>query len=182
MRASATTRIQWFHSELTRGSYPNASRLAEFFQISTRQAQRDIDKLKKQLGAPIEFDRQRSGYFYTKEFSLPIMTTAENDDMYARIPSSPFASDDSPAADNLIIQSQIPYTATLEIKDKLAVLELRDYIISAESKDTYLCEFHSIDRFLCSIFIARSGIRIIEPLWLREKLLASVQKVSSANQ
>lgn len=185
MRVTANVRIQWFHNELTRGSYPNAPRLAEFFHISVRQAQRDIDHMKKQLGAPLRFDRRHGGYIYTEEFNLPVLTTTENDDIYTqsytRPSANPFASD-SPIADSIIIQSQIPYTATLEIKDKLTVLEMRGYIISTEGKHKYLCEFHNIDRFLCAIFVARSPIRITEPAWLREKLLHMSEKVAKINQ
>ena len=53
--------------------------------------------------------------------------------------------------------------ALLGIKDKLTVLEMRSYIISDEGKGRFLCEFHNIDRFLCAILTARSGIRITEP-------------------
>jgi hypothetical protein len=180
MRVTANARIQWFHNELTRGSYPNAPRLAEFFGISARQAQRDIDRLKKQYSAPVQFDRRRGGYFYTEEFNLPVMVTTENDDMFRGISDNPFAEND-PGADSLIIQSQIPYTATLEIKDKLTVLEMRSYIIATEKRNHYLCEFHNVDRFLCAIFVARSAIRIVEPAWLCDKLHAIIDKVSKAN-
>ena len=57
MRVSANVRIQWLHGELSRNTYPNAARLAERFHISRRQAQRDIDFLKKQLGAHRYFFR-----------------------------------------------------------------------------------------------------------------------------
>ena len=89
---------------------------------------------------------------------------------------------DSAEADNVIIQGQIPYTATLAITDKLTVLEMRSYIISEEARGQFLCEFHNIDRFLCAILTARSGIRIIEPAWLREKLLHMARKAIDNNQ
>ena len=41
MKVSPYIRIQWFHDELTRKTYPNAARLSERFDISVRQAQRD---------------------------------------------------------------------------------------------------------------------------------------------
>ncbi len=174
MRVSANIRIQWLHEELVRGTYPNAARLAERFQISRRQAQRDIDFLKKQLGAPLEYDQHIMGYRYTKGFALPVSVKNENDGGLTRMPVNPFGREslgDLPMADNVIIQGQIPYTATLGITDKLTVLEMRSYIISDEGRGRFLCEFHNIDRFLCAILTARSGIRIIEPAWLRDKLL-----------
>ena len=185
MRVSANIRIQWLHEELVRNTYPNAARLAERFHISRRQAQRDIDFLKKQLGAPLEYDGRIMGYRYTKAFSLPVSVKNENDMGLSRMPINPFGrdvTDDSAEADSLIIQGQIPYTATLGISDKLTVLEMRSYIISEEARGEFLCEFHNIDRFLCAILTARSGIRIIEPSWLREKLLHMARKAIENNQ
>ena len=184
MRVAANIRIQWLHEELVRNTYPNAARVAERFHISRRQAQRDIDFLKKQLGAPLEYDQRIMGYRYTKPFVLPISVKNENDGGLSRLPLNPFgrdATDDSAEADSVIIQSQIPYTATLGITDKLTVLEMRSYIISEEARGQFLCEFHNIDRFLCAILTARSGIRIIEPAWLRDKLLHMARKATDAN-
>ena len=185
MRVSANNRIQWLHEELIRHSHPNAARLAERFSISRRQAQRDIDFLKKQLGAPIEYDQHIMGYYYTKPFSLPVSMKNENDGGLSRLPLNPFGRDvgvDYEEADSVIIQGQIPYTATLGITDKLTVLEMRSYIISEEARGQFLCEFHNIDRFLCAILTARSGIRIIEPAWLRDKLLHMAEKAISNNK
>ena len=50
---AASTRIQWLHKKLLTKSYPNAQRMAERFGMSHRQAQRDIDYLRRELGAPI---------------------------------------------------------------------------------------------------------------------------------
>ncbi len=185
MRVSANIRIQWLHEELVRNTYPNAARLAERFHISRRQAQRDIDFLKKQLGAPLEYDGRVMGYRYTKPFTLPVSVKNENDGGLSRMPLNPFGRDlmgDSPEADNVIIQGQIPYTATLGITDKLTVLEMRSYIISEEARGEFLCEFHNVDRFLCAILTARSGIHIIEPTWLREKLLHMARKAIDNNK
>ena len=185
MRVSANHRIQWLHEELSRNTHPNAARLAERFGISRRQAQRDIDFLKKQLGAPLEYDQHVMGYHYTQPFSLPVSVSNENDLGMSRMPLTPFGRDlygESAEADNVIIQGQIPYTATLGITDKLTVLEMRSYIISEEPRGQFLCEFHNIDRFLCAILTARSGIRIIEPAWLRDKLIHIAEKAIQSNQ
>lgn len=183
MRVSANIRIQWLHEELIRNSYPNAARVAERFHISRRQAQRDIDFMKRQMGAPLEYDQHRQGYRYVAAFLLPLAVTSENDETFARMSANPFAArpDDVLEADNVIIQSQIPYTAILAISDKLTVLEMRSYIISEEEKGRYLCEFHNTDRFLCAIMTARSAIRIVEPSWLRDKLIHMAEKALRSN-
>lgn len=182
MRISPNIRIQWFHEELIRNSYPNAVQLAKRFNMSRRQAQRDIDFLRKQLEAPLSFDQGKNGYRYTAPFTLPIAIATENDEAltHASVFSDGF--ENAPLeADSVIIQSQIPYTALLHITDRLTVLEMRHYIISEEDKGQYLCEFHNMERFLCAILTARSGIRILEPLWLRDKLLRLAEKAIQYN-
>ena len=189
MRTPANLRIQWLHDEISHGSYPNASRLAEKFHISHRQAQRDIDYLKKQLEAPLLYDQRNQGYRYTAPFALPLVVVGENDDLYTYTRTTEGVSRQAgakeglhlPDADNVVIQSQIPYTATLDVSDKLTVLELRDYIISTDANGQYLCEFHHIDRFLCSIFTSHGNVRIVEPDWLRQKLLRMADKALRAN-
>lgn len=185
MRVTANTRIQWLHEELIRHTYPNAARLSEQFRMSRRQAQRDIDYLKKQLGAPLEYDHSRMGYYYSAPFTMPLAMASENEESYSRMSVNPFSARTGGLelleADSVIIQNQIPYTALLGIADKLTVLEMRSYIISEEAKGQYLCEFHNIDRFLCAILTARSGIRILEPSWLRDKLLHMARKAIDSN-
>jgi predicted DNA-binding transcriptional regulator YafY len=181
MKITANTRIQWFHKELTKNTYPNAAQMAEWFHISHRQAQRDIDMMKKKLGAPLAYDQHQLGYYYTEPFSLPLLMTAENDSMPLQAaPTRLFTQQtnaDLPEADNVLIQSQIPYTAVLEIRDRLTILEMRSYIISEQERHRFLCEFHNIDRFLCAVLLARSEVRIVEPSWLRGKLVQLAQKV-----
>ncbi len=186
MRVTANIRIQWLHEELVRGTYPNAARLAERFHISRRQAQRDIDFLKRRLGAPLEYDGHIMGYRYVRPFALPVSVKNENDAGFARLPAHDRRTDHTAdtgenEADAVIIQGQIPFTATLGIADKLTVMEMRAYIIAREGRGRFLCEFHNIDRFLCAILTARSGIRIIEPAWLRDKFLHMVDKALRAN-
>ncbi len=184
MQSTAHVRIQWLHEELLRRTFPNAVNLSERFRISQRQAQRDIRFLKVKLGAPLAYDRRRQGYLYSAPFTLPVAMTTDNDSTYTRVADSPFGASTTelPDADNVIIQSQIPYTALLSITDKLTVLEMRSYIISEEGGDRYLCEFHNTDRFLCAVLIARAGIRILEPSWLRDRLIHIADKALVNNR
>lgn len=65
-------RLIWFDSQIRAMLYPNRVTLAEKFEISTRQAQRDIDYLKNSLGAPVEYDGRKRGYYYKDEtYILP---------------------------------------------------------------------------------------------------------------
>lgn len=57
-------RILWFDQQVRGQNYPNRKSLAETFEISIRQAQRDIDYLRDSLLAPIEYDSKYKGYYY----------------------------------------------------------------------------------------------------------------------
>jgi len=68
----AFERYIWFHSKLKAGRYPKLADLAEKFEISRRQAAREIDFMKNFFSAPIEYARERNGYHYTEAgFELP---------------------------------------------------------------------------------------------------------------
>jgi predicted DNA-binding transcriptional regulator YafY len=177
---NANTRIQWLHKKMTMNSYPNAQRLAERFGISHRQAQRDMDYLRRELGAPIAYDNSRKGFFYTKPYVLPVLFSTDNDDLY--MPEIFNAGNGELAADESIIQMQIPYTATVEIANKLTALELSRYIIAKQPKNRYICEFHSIEKFIGILLSMDADFRLVEPCWLRERLVRTARRVLINNQ
>ena len=176
---NANTRIQWLHKKMTLNSFPNAQRLAERFGISHRQAQRDLDYLRKELGAPIAYDNKRKGFYYTQSFILPLLISSDNDEHY--IPEIFNAEDRELAADESIIQMQIPYSATVEINQKLTALELSPYVVAKHSKNLYACEFHSIEKFIGLLLSLDADFRLVEPTWLRERIVRAAQRVLSNN-
>ena len=178
---NADIRIQWLHKKLSMKSYPNAQRLAERFGISHRQAQRDFDYMRRELGAPIAYDNSRKGFFYEEAFVLPLLLSSDNDEHY--IPEVfNVRSKQELGADESIIQMQIPYTAVVEIKNKLTALELSNYIVARLGHDRYSCEFHSIERFLGLLLSLDADFRLVEPYWLRERLTRSARRVLSNNE
>jgi len=177
---NANTRIQWLHKKMTMKSYPNAQRLAERFGISHRQAQRDMDYLRRELGAPIAYDNSRKGFYYTHPFVLPVLFSSDNDDLY--MPEIFNAETRDLAADESIIQMQIPYTATVEIKNKLTALELSSYIVAKQPRERYVCEFHSVEKFIGILLSLDSDFRLIEPYWLRERLVRAARRVLDNNE
>jgi len=110
-----------------------------------------------------------------------VLLTSDNDESYMGVVSSIYNNDDF-AADSSVIQMQMPYTAVVEIPDKLSVLELRSFIISKESRNRYVCEFHNVERFLSVIMALDSPIRIISPYWIRERLIGMAEKVLKVNK
>ncbi len=173
---AASTRIQWLHKKLLTKSYPNAQRMAERFGMSHRQAQRDIDYLRRELGAPIAYNNTRRGFYYTADYTLPMVITSDNDESY--IPEiSAVKNSEEYGADETIIQMQIPYSATLTLPGRLSAVELAPYIVSRAGQNRYYCEFHSVEKFVGTLFTLNADFVIEEPEWLREKLVDSAERI-----
>jgi len=67
-------RIGWFDQQVRAGKYPNSSLLAKQFEISKRQAARDIEYMEMSLRAPLQYVAKHRGYCYEDEtFVLPYM-------------------------------------------------------------------------------------------------------------
>lgn len=70
----AYERYYWFHGQVKAERYPNAKTLGGHCEISGKQAQRDIEFMRDRLEAPLEYDRGRRGYGYTRDrYELPPM-------------------------------------------------------------------------------------------------------------
>jgi len=62
------------------GKHPNCLTFAADWEVSQKTVQRDIDFMRDQLGAPIEYDRARKGYFYSDpSWFLPSLNLSEGD-------------------------------------------------------------------------------------------------------
>ena len=174
----AIERIIWLHKRIKDGYYPNAMRLSERFGISHRQAQRDCDFLRRKLDAPIAFDRSKQGYYYTENFSLPDSIRIED----PRDISNIVALADMMGDDGESTQMGIPYSALLQIPDKLVALELAPFVTRrVGAKGRYICEFQNIRLFFGALVASESDIRILEPDWLREEFCRSLDKLRNAN-
>jgi len=73
-------RFIWFDNEARHGRYPNATKLAEQFELSTKTAHRSIDYFRDRLQAPLEYDESRKGFFYTDlSFQLPVTKLSQDE-------------------------------------------------------------------------------------------------------
>jgi predicted DNA-binding transcriptional regulator YafY len=73
-------RFAWIDAQIRAGRYPNARTIAERFEISQRQAARDIEYLRYSMGAPLEYSPSRNGYFYTDDtFALPAVMLTDSE-------------------------------------------------------------------------------------------------------
>lgn len=73
-------RLLWFDSQVREGYYPNIAELCQRYEITERTACRDVAFLKYNLGAPLEYDRRKRGYYYTDPcFNLPAVKLTEGE-------------------------------------------------------------------------------------------------------
>lgn len=73
-------RYCWFDRQVKAGRYPNASALVERFEISSSTAKRTIEFMRDRLGAPLEYESRRRGYYYTDaSFALPAAQVSQNE-------------------------------------------------------------------------------------------------------
>ena len=66
-------RIVWIDRQIRLSRYPNRKTIAKKFEISIRQAARDIEYMRDSLLAPIEYSSSKKGYYYKEgtTFALP---------------------------------------------------------------------------------------------------------------
>jgi len=73
-------RLQELDTAIRRGKYPNCLSFAQDWEVSQKTIQRDIEFLKYSLGASIEYDRGRQGYYYTDtNWFLPALNISEGE-------------------------------------------------------------------------------------------------------
>lgn len=73
-------RIMAIDRSIRDGEYPNADRLAKKLEVSRRVIFNDREFMINRLGAPIEYDQQQGGWFYTnKTWVLPGMIVSEGE-------------------------------------------------------------------------------------------------------
>ncbi len=73
-------RLSTIDREISSKRFPNKSILAKLLEVSSKTIQRDIDFMKNEYDAPIEFDNIRKGYYYTNnKFRLSPLSVDESD-------------------------------------------------------------------------------------------------------
>jgi predicted DNA-binding transcriptional regulator YafY len=76
----AYERYLWFHGRLQAKKYPKIGDLADKFEISRRQAAREIEFMRLFLEAPIEYSSEHGGYYYSREnFQFPGLWVSEEE-------------------------------------------------------------------------------------------------------
>jgi predicted DNA-binding transcriptional regulator YafY len=132
------------------------------------------------MGAPLAYSAAEKGYYYSEPFTFPLIIETESDidfnDAIAGIRDFGDAN-----AERSVLQLQMPYYATLEIKDRMTVLNLRSLIVSDEPHHRYKCEVQSVELFLGIIMSIGADIKIVEPKWLKTRLVEFASRVLENN-
>ena len=73
-------RLMELDALMQQGKYPNCSSFAKKWEVSSKTIQRDIEFMKYQLGAPIEYDALKRGFYYSDDFfMLPSVSMSEGE-------------------------------------------------------------------------------------------------------
>ena len=73
-------RLLFIDRRIHEKSYPNCRSLAAEYEVSVKTIQRDIDYMRIELNAPLEYSARERGFYYTEEqFQLPAMDIRESD-------------------------------------------------------------------------------------------------------
>ncbi len=74
------SRLLFIDRKIGEGRYPNCSSLAEEWEVSSKTIQRDLEYMRYQLDAPLEYSGRHRGYYYTEEhFKLPALSMKESE-------------------------------------------------------------------------------------------------------
>lgn len=74
------SRLLFIDKQIREKRFPNCSSLAEAWEVSSKTFQRDLDYMRYQLNAPLEYSAKERGYFYTEdEYQLPAINIKESD-------------------------------------------------------------------------------------------------------
>lgn len=76
---AALGRIYHIDALVRARTFPSVTRLVKELETSRRTVERELEYLRDQLNAPLEYDRTRGGYHYARDFQLPPFTLSEGE-------------------------------------------------------------------------------------------------------
>lgn len=196
---SAYHRIIWFHNRVIDKHYPNARALSEYFEISTRQAQRDIEYLRDSMNAPLVYCAEKRGYVYEQEYSLPHYFLSEIEkgtlhamaDDYSQIGSYGYTKYNDYACilskmsgskeKTLPASIKEPYIAELKFLDERTSAAPLDYFVcQRKCNDIVLYAFYDPDIFMSVLLGSHLKFQILRPNWLRSYIKNRLTDILSA--
>ncbi len=193
-------RIAWFDAQVRAERYPTTRTLAERFEISVRQATRDIEYLRDSLGAPLAYCHVRRGYRYqSSSFALPgiFVTEQQRDDLerlsryYQQMPDqngrqlaelfgrlcAAHRTEVAVRSDDIAPMSQPvgPYVVEVDF-DLPQVVDLTAVNAVHLHGGRFRLEVKSMTQLLLVLLACPSPFAIRSPTWLRNRLRSTLER------
>lgn len=74
-------RIHYIHKRIANKKFPNCRSLAKELDVSEMTIHRDMDKLRNEFRAPIEFDYEQNGFYYYESYEFTLQKTLEENEL-----------------------------------------------------------------------------------------------------
>ena len=74
-------RIQHIHNQIANNKFPNCRSLAKELDVSEMTIHRDMDKLRDDFRAPIEFNYTENGFHYYETYEFTLQKTLEETEL-----------------------------------------------------------------------------------------------------
>lgn len=187
-------RIIWFHNKVINKSYPNARLLSQNFEISVRQAQRDIEYMRDSMNAPLIYCNAQRGYQYEKDFILPSFFLSDNEknivnslaEQYQKIGSFGYWKYREQAnilhkiteTDSCNRISKEPYIAKLQMTGgRKSTMVLDCFLCQADIDETYTYAFFDPDVFISVLIASNLEFKILSPKWLNDYIKQRLSEI-----
>lgn len=134
-------RMAYMDRRIREGKYPNCAQVAREFNVERKTVQRDINYM-RELGAPLQFDKKRSGYFYTeKNYFLPAIQITQSD-VFAFLVNEQILKlyQDAPYYDEIkeIIEKIIQFLPNeISLQDSAAIFSFSQLPVSHVNRDHF---------------------------------------------
>ena len=73
-------RILYIDTEIRFGGFPSKKQFEDYFEVSAKTIERDFQYMRDRLGAPLEYNKERGGYYYSDtNYFLPSLVMKEEE-------------------------------------------------------------------------------------------------------
>lgn len=168
-------RYLWFHRKIKSKRYPKLKELMKQFEISRRQAAREIEHMRIFFNAPVEYSNEYKGYYYEDdsfEFPVPMVSQEEVVSLIVAkrlsvtIPDQKRKQHLDALFENLSAYFDLDIT---ELEKKISLKNVRYSKVLPEVFDTVLMalgEGKKLEITYRSVYKKESSQRIVHPLHL----------------
>lgn len=195
---SAYQRIVWFHNRVNGEKFPNARLLAGCFEISLRQAHRDIEYMRDSMNAPLVYEAKERGYRYEKEYVLPSFFLSEGEKETVRLLAEQnrtlgtfgygkykgqaeiLSKISASATEESRTMTKEPFFAEIEMVGSRTSAAPLDYFLCGKvDGQKYTYAFFDPDVFISVLIASHLDFKIVKPNWLREHMKERLSQLLS---